>query len=299
MQDRGVGNGAHEWLTSFDFVFTLHVMNEILKITDLLCQALQCKSQDIVNAIRLVSSTIALLQELRNEKFDALLVEVKSFCEENLINVPDMNARYVPRKGRARHHQDDFLVEQHYRVNIFCAAIDEQVEELRNRFNENSMELISLSLTLDPREHASFEVDKICQLVEKFYPQDFNDQERLQLRVQLSHYKQGVINEAPEFKTLISMGDLCQWMVKTRRSTTYFLIFRLITLVLTLPVSTATAERSFSAMKIIKTRLRNKMEDEFLSDTSLIYIEKEIALNLGLDSILDDFRDLKTRRVAF
>jgi len=30
-------------------------------------------------------------------------------------------------------------------------------------------------------------------------------------------------------------------------------------------------------MKIIKTRLRNKMEDEFLADNMIIYIEKEIA----------------------
>ena len=40
-------------------------------------------------------------------------------------------------------------------------------------------------------------------------------------------------------------------------------IDRLICLVLTLPVSTATTERAFSAMKLLKTRLRNKMKDDF------------------------------------
>ena len=40
-------------------------------------------------------------------------------------------------------------------------------------------------------------------------------------------------------------------------------IDRLIRLVLTLPVSTATMERAFSAMKLLKTRLRNKMKDDF------------------------------------
>jgi hypothetical protein len=56
-----------------------------------------------------------------------------------------------------------------------------------------------------------------------------------------------------------------------------FFLGRLIRLVLTLPVSTATTERAFSAMKLVKTRLRNKMEDGFLRDCLIIYIEKEIA----------------------
>jgi hypothetical protein len=38
---------------------------------------------------------------------------------------------------------------------------------------------------------------------------------------------------------------------------------RLIRLILTLPVSTATTERAFSAIKINKTRRQNKMEDDF------------------------------------
>jgi len=53
------------------------------------------------------------------------------------------------------------------------------------------------------------------------------------------------------------------------------LIDRLIRLILTLPVSTATTERSFSTMKIIKTRLQNKMEDEFLADNIIITLKKK------------------------
>jgi hypothetical protein len=73
----------------------------------------------------------------------------------------------------------------------------------------------------------------------------------------------------------------------------------LIRLILTLPVSTATTERAFSAMKIIKTRLCNKMEDDFLANSLVIYIEMEIAEIFDLDSILDDFVLLKDRKVQF
>jgi hypothetical protein len=64
-------------------------------------------------------------------------------------------------------------------------------------------------------------------------------------------------------------------------------------------VSTATTERAFSAMKIVKTRLRNKMEDEFLADNLVVYIEKEISGSFNSDLILDDFVSLRARRMQF
>lgn len=35
------------------------------------------------------------------------------------IVVPDMSARYVERRDRARHHKDEFRIEYHYRVYIY------------------------------------------------------------------------------------------------------------------------------------------------------------------------------------
>ena len=69
----------------------------------------------------------------------------------------------------------------------------------------------------------------------------------------------------------------------------------MVRLVLTLPVSTTTTERAFSAIKVVKTNLRNKMENDFLMDSLMLYIEKDIASTFSLDSIIDDFEDLKER----
>ena len=88
-------------------------------------------------------------------------------------------------------------------------------------------------------------------------------------------------------------------MVRTRKEECYPLIYRVVKLVLTLPISTATTERAFSAMNVIKTDLRNKMEDEFLSDAKMLFIERNIAATISTDSIIDDFEDLKRRRVPF
>jgi len=50
-----------------------------MRITNVLCQALQQKSQDIVNAIRLVCSTKGLIQNLRENGWDKLLKNVTFF----------------------------------------------------------------------------------------------------------------------------------------------------------------------------------------------------------------------------
>ena len=93
-----------------------------------------------------------------------------------------------------------------------------------------------------------------------------------------------------------TLSELCQGLVKTKRSQRYHLIDRLIRLILTLPVSTKNTKRAFSAMKLVKTALRNKMENEFLADSMIVYIEKEFADNINSDVITTYFNFLKNRR---
>ena len=76
------------------------------------------------------------------------------------------------------------------------------------------------------------------------------------------------------------------------------MIDRLIRLVLTLLVSTATTKRAFSTMKLLKTRFHNRMEDEFLANNMIDYIEKEIAGNFTIEMIMDEFYSMKNRRQA-
>ena len=51
-------------------------------------------------------------------------------------------------------------------------------------------------------------------------------------------------------------------------------------LVLVLPVATATVERCFSKMKLIKTDLRNRMSDDYFNRALICAIEKEELINI-------------------
>jgi hypothetical protein len=114
----------------------------------------------------------------------------------------------------------------------------------------------------------------------------------------LKHYKLDV-PEHSDFQNMSILSELCRGLTDSGKSKIYPLIDRLICLVLTLHVSTATTERAFYAMKLIKTRLRSRMEDEFLADNMVVYIEKEIAKNFTSEMIMDEFYSISNRRRAY
>jgi hypothetical protein len=117
--------------------------------------------------------------------------------------------------------QVDFTIGHHYHVDIFCVAIDSRLQELNRRFSEHAVKLLILSSTLDPLVACeSYTVDDICQLVNKFYPQDFTGLEKEQLEIKLHHYKQNVVQDS-SFQGLLNISELCQWLVRTRKSTIY------------------------------------------------------------------------------
>ncbi|KAL5843993.1 hypothetical protein ACOSQ4_009951 [Xanthoceras sorbifolium] len=294
---RGEAQGAYKDMRSFDFVFILLLLHRVLGISDVLCRALQMKSQDILNALNLVSTTKLLLQQLREDEWDDFFESVVSFCKRHDIDIPNMGERYMEGTRRSCQQRNNITVEHFYHFNIFNAVIDFHLMELNNRFTEKTVELLTLSEALNPIDgFKSFSIDAICTLAEKFYPRDFTGDDINALKRQLGHYKLDVICQ-PQFQNIASLSKLCRLLVQSKRSQHYFLIDRLIRLVLTLPVSTATTERAFSAMKLIKTSIRNKMEQEFLANSMVIYIEREIAETIDSDFVIDKFDILKNRKI--
>jgi len=61
----------------------------------------------------------------------------------------------------------------------------------------------------------------------------------------------------------------------------------------------ATAERSFSKLKLMKTYLRNTMQDDRLSGLAVLSIENAEARKLDVSKIIDDFASQKARRRKF
>ncbi|XP_050379409.1 uncharacterized protein LOC126796707 [Argentina anserina] len=201
MMDKGVEGQAEailKALRSFDFVFCLLLMNKVMKVTELLCQTLQRKSIDLVQAIKFVRVTKSLLQEMRDIGW------------------------------------------------MICSS-------------------------LDPRDDFKyFKTEDVCNLAKRFYLEDFDDGEMCTLELECAYYEKDMRSDL-----LLSCATSCVYN------------------------STSTTEKAFSAMNIIKNRLRNMMEDEFLDDCMVIHIEKEYADSIDNVVVIEDFENLSNRRVKF
>lgn len=68
---------------------------------------------------------------------------------------------------------------------------------------------------------------------------------------------------------------------------------------MTLPVTVASAERSFSKLKLIKTYLRSSIAQDRLDALAIISIEIEQSRNLNIDELIDQFAERKARQNIF
>ncbi|KAM7480300.1 hypothetical protein LguiA_028513 [Lonicera macranthoides] len=95
---------------------------------------------------------------------------------------------------------------------------------------------------------------------------------------------------------ITGVSDLCKIMIRLKKHRVYPLVFLLIKLALLLPVATATVERVFSAMKIIKSQLRNRLGDDFMNDCLMAYIEKDVLNSIDNEDVIQRFQNMKSRR---
>ena len=72
-------------------------------------------------------------------------------------------------------------------------------------------------------------------------------------------------------------------------------IFKLLDILLTLPVETATVERSFSQMKMVKTRLRFRLNDVNFARLMKIAIEGPRLSTTDFNEILDILKETNLR----
>ncbi|XP_063754676.1 uncharacterized protein LOC134874557 [Eleginops maclovinus] len=107
---------------------------------------------------------------------------------------------------------------------------------------------------------------------------------------------QEIIN-LPQLPPQTTALELLSFLHENRLQEVYPNLWVALRIALTLPVTVASAERSFSKLKLIKTYLRSTMGQERLSGLAVISINGEVAQRLSYDDLINDFAARKCRRV--
>ncbi|CAM8940142.1 unnamed protein product [Rhodiola kirilowii] len=267
LKTRVVACSLVEKIESYQFVFIAPLMKLVLGLTSVLSQFLQRKDENIIEVVSLIQNTKARFLALKENGWNELLVGVNNFCAKNGISILNMEDKVIGRIG----------------------------QEMENRFSESTTELLTCIGCLDPKNSFSnFNNSKIIRLAE-LYPQEFSVCALIELEEELKGWI-CEMRENENFVMLQAMGEVARKMVKVGYHTAFPLVYRIIELILVLPVATSIVERSFSAMKIVKTYLRSKIGDDFLTDWLVCYIERDVFNGIDNEAIMSYFQNRKTRK---
>jgi hypothetical protein len=286
-------------IKSFKFICSLLIWFEILGRINIVSKALQQSDAVLSEAVKMVENAKISLSEFRNESaFEAFLNSAKTIAEE-----VEATAEFPPpARPRARRRffnyeaEDEPITdaEQHFKVNFYYYLLDTAINKFDERFelmNQNNFIFSFLQklkqwkdLELETRQtHCSNLENKLSHAgssdVEKL--ELFNEIELLPMFIEDSTTPLNILNYLFTNKLISVFPNL----------STALRIY------LTLPVTVAHSERSFSKLKLIKNYLRSTLSQSRLTNLLLISIEHEIKIEVT--DIINDFANAKARKVSF
>ena len=103
----------------------------------------------------------------------------------------------------------------------------------------------------------------------------------------------------PGLKQISSVRSLADIIKQAGTIVMFSEVLVLVKLFLTIPVTTASVERSFSALRRLKTYLRSTMTQNRLNNVALPHVHKNDADGIDLHDIARDFITANNRRMHF
>ena len=105
---------------------------------------------------------------------------------------------------------------------------------------------------------------------------------------------------SPDVRNVTSIYTICDTMDSNEVFKEILpAVHKLLHLYLTNPITSATAERAFSALKQVLTYSRSSMTEKRLNNLLLLYVHKEQSDNLDLASVAKEFIARNEKRMKY
>lgn len=277
---------------------------KILVAIDQRNQIIQARDATIDVEVSNLKSLLNDLKDLR-EKWSSILRESMLVADGMEISKEFPSKR--KRKRRAffdeasddastseQHDEDGNEEEVAFKRDVFFVIIDSVVAGLTNRFEAaNKIDKLFSFLW----QYLQLSKEEITEACKEFAEKYSGDVSRDQLKDEVIHLKS--IHEANFGTKALGPHRLLNKISELNLVDIFENMCVALRIFCTLPVTVASAERSFSKLNLIKNFMRSTMTQDRLNDLAVLSIESELTRKVDFTAIIDMFAMKKAPKVAF
>ncbi|WZZ83715.1 zinc finger MYM-type protein 1 isoform X1 [Brassica napus] len=269
---------------NFEFVFGMIIWYELLFVVNKVSKILQSEDMDIDIAIAQVKGLVSFFKDYRETGFQKAKREAERIATEMEIDPMFSKKAKRPTKRKQFYGEEPDKVgevvvltpEEDFRINYFIKIVDQGLVSLETRFDQLQGYEKTFGFLFDFKKLKLAEDDKLmvsCANLEVFLKHgNCSDIDGDDLFLELKLLRGGL----PEGIT--KAAGILEFL--KRRESCYPNTWTAYRIMMTIPVSVASAERSFSKLKLIKSYLRSSMSQERLNGLSMLSIERDMAEKL-------------------
>jgi hypothetical protein len=232
---------------------------------------------------------------------ESLFESIDKFAVELDVELPtafNQSGRKTKENSNKRYRAEDFENVEHQRCNgQYDEILDLIISKMSERFKTDDYKpLITIQkLLLSENDFLFKEQNK--ELYNLFWDLSIY---RTEIDVEKLEEELRLFGDLKIKNKLLSIKNIHHFF---RQNVTYIDYFPqiccLLSIFLTVPVSSAEAERSFSVLKRLKTWLRSTMVQTRTSALAIISMNSERLQELNIDSLIEKFSSTKNRRTIF
>lgn len=289
---------ANNDLGNFEFILAMVVWYDILFAVNTVSKTLQSADMQLDVAVQQVEGLVTYLKKYRDNGFSSALITAKEIaCEMGV------EQKFKDRRVRRKKKQFDYEAaeetrlspEETFRTGFFLLIVDQALVSMEKRFEQlqNYSQLFGFLYDMQSlRKLNDEDLLKCCMNLDvSLRSGETRDLDGTDLCTEIKIFRDIIPDD---IKTALKC---LQYVWSVRDSFPNIAVA--LRIMMTVPVTVASAERSFSKLKLIKNYLRSTMSQDRLCGLAMLSIEKDTASFVDYDEVINEFAHRKARRVDF
>ena len=271
---------------SFKFILLLVIFDRLLTCSKGLSDILQSTKIDLGKAGDLITATIEIVEIFRSDsEWEKVLAYSKNVAEKHDVSLESPAHSHRTREP-PRRYDDGFIyastgsrgdgMELDYKVLLYYPILDCFLAELKQRFTDKNQEIMKAIHACQPTSNKFLEMNELQPIIDQY---------------NLNHdyliAETTIAKRVLKDKKLEDISDVVTELVPLKEALPCLL--ELLQISLTISVSTAKCERSFSTLKRSKSYLRSTMSEKRLNNMAILSIEHDLCQKLDLEAVVTEF----------